>query len=277
MEKMDEVRIQRWGQDARFSRAIGDTQVGGLTLDAVWDVHADPNYDVRKEPTLDKQLIAVRTLSGAGRLYLDDGRRLDVAVNTLLIVEACRLPRYRCLGDAWNFWWFEYTADNPLHVPMYQLLDVPLRTEDAANLQRVFVALRRATYKQRCMASALFLSMLCHWVADWERHTDDSIHEKTIEDVISLMYENLATGWKVSDMAREAHMSVRNFRLVFRKATGQSPKEFYDGLRLAAAQELLRLGTYSVTQVAEQLGFSSPFHFSRAFRQRMGMPPSAVK
>ncbi len=91
------------------------------------------------------------------------------------------------------------------------------------------------------------------------------------------MYARLGENWTVAQMACEAHMSERNFRLAFAAVTRQSPKRFYDRLRLRTAEELLRQGVYTVAQVGDRLGFSSPFHFSKAFKQCFGYPPSKAK
>ena len=81
----------------------------------------------------------------------------------------------------------------------------------------------------------------------------------------------------VSKLARQAGMSERWFRSIFREITGQSPKEYYDILRLDTAAELLRMGRANVTQIAQRLGFSSPFHLSRAFKTRHGLSPSVYR
>ena len=47
--------------------------------------------------------------------------------------------------------------------------------------------------------------------------------------------------------------------------------------RLARCYEDLMLSAAPVGEIGSRWGFDSPAHFSRAFRQRYGMPPSAVR
>ena len=49
-----------------------------------------------------------------------------------------------------------------------------------------------------------------------------------------------------------------------------------DELLYEYARELLRLPGYTVARAREESGFDTPEYFSRAFRARYGMPPSAV-
>ncbi|MBO0882368.1 MAG: helix-turn-helix domain-containing protein, partial [Mycobacterium sp.] len=47
--------------------------------------------------------------------------------------------------------------------------------------------------------------------------------------------------------------------------------------RLARCYDDLMLGADPVGQIAFRWGFTSPEHFSRAFRQRYGIPPSQIR
>jgi AraC-like DNA-binding protein len=42
------------------------------------------------------------------------------------------------------------------------------------------------------------------------------------------------------------------------------------------AVELLRNGHYSVKQTAQELGFSDPYNFSRAFKRVLGIAPGKM-
>jgi transcriptional regulator GlxA family with amidase domain len=78
-------------------------------------------------------------------------------------------------------------------------------------------------------------------------------------------------------MAHQACLSRRRFSQVFREVTGSSPKSYYDTLRLGMAKEMLRTTSLSLIQIAERFGFSSSFHFSKAFRHHFGVPPSEYR
>jgi AraC family transcriptional regulator len=74
-----------------------------------------------------------------------------------------------------------------------------------------------------------------------------------------------------------AHLSEGRFRRLFREVAGCAPKAYYENLRLARAVPWLQAGQMNLAGIAERLNYSSAFHFSRAFKKRYGLPPSAYR
>ncbi|MGO4373823.1 helix-turn-helix domain-containing protein [Paenibacillus sp. 2TAB19] len=64
---------------------------------------------------------------------------------------------------------------------------------------------------------------------------------------------------------------------IFTKVYGQSPRQYRSKMVLNQAKHLLVHSTYSMEELAEQLGFQSASHFSRQFRRWTGMAPSAFR
>ncbi len=77
------------------------------------------------------------------------------------------------------------------------------------------------------------------------------------------------------DIARALHMSRRSLYNLFAEA-GLRPREFIRNLRLDKACEALTAGA-NVTAVALDHGFADAAHFSRCFRERFGVSPSAYR
>ena len=61
---------------------------------------------------------------------------------------------------------------------------------------------------------------------------------------------------------------------VFRRMTGDTVIGYLARLRLKTARKLLREGNLSITEIAEELNFSSVHYFTRFFRKHENMSPS---
>jgi AraC-like DNA-binding protein len=251
--------------------------VSGADLLTIWDVDETPSYDVRRASPATPRLIAVRTYAGRGLMHLWDGRVMELTPGTFVVAENEKIARYRCASDRWAFWWFEHRIAGPPPYPLYDVVPCRVQADEVSLIAQAMTALRHPHAAHRMSASALFLSLATRWARERPGADTASRHGAAIQRVIDEMHRRLGDRWSLAAMAKHAGMSERLFRQAFAGTTGQSPKQFYDRLRLDAASELLRLGTHNVKEVAARLGFANPFHLSRAYRARFGVPPSRAR
>jgi len=97
-------------------------------------------------------------------------------------------------------------------------------------------------------------------------------------EVRSAIDEHLTDeGFGVEELAQKLNMSrVHLYRRV-RDELDQQPSELIIGMRLDRAAQLLSTDAGSVAEVAYGVGFKSVSHFTRRFRQRFELTPSAFR
>lgn len=106
-----------------------------------------------------------------------------------------------------------------------------------------------------------------------------------IKKAINLIQYNYNTDIKIEDIARELNMCTEHFIRSFKKHTGKTPKEYLIKCRIDQAISLLISTDSSISDIAQQCGFTDVSYFSRCFRQFMGQTalsfrknyPAAVK
>lgn len=101
--------------------------------------------------------------------------------------------------------------------------------------------------------------------------------EASVRRVAMEVLEHVSRPWRVDEMARRAGISADHFRRLFRRINGISAGEYILNSRMEAAKQQLRQSSLSVGEIAELLGFSDISSFSRIFKTRVGMPPSAFR
>lgn len=77
----------------------------------------------------------------------------------------------------------------------------------------------------------------------------------------------------VDDLAEAAGMSRSYFTKLFDRFYGMPPAEYMRMIRIDKAKILLSEGSLSVSDVAENVGFSSLYYFSAAFKRETGVRP----
>ncbi|HZF42097.1 MAG TPA: AraC family transcriptional regulator [Sphingomonadaceae bacterium] len=92
----------------------------------------------------------------------------------------------------------------------------------------------------------------------------------------SFIHENAGSPIDLEEIANHAALSQFHLTRSFGAAFGTSPLAYHRALRLDAAAERLKRREETATEIAEDLGYASLSAFTRAFRQRFGVPPSRV-
>jgi AraC-like DNA-binding protein len=80
--------------------------------------------------------------------------------------------------------------------------------------------------------------------------------------------------WSLEGLAHCAAMSRSSFAETFRREVGQTPGEYLMRWRITTAQALLRRGA-PLKLVGEQVGYGSQAGFLRAFKDAVGVSPTA--
>lgn len=81
----------------------------------------------------------------------------------------------------------------------------------------------------------------------------------------------------VEEVAAQVGVSRSYLFRAFQEVFQLSPREYLSQLRIQRACQLLRHSPLSVRAVATSVGFEDHYYFSRAFRQAMGVTPTAYR
>jgi AraC family transcriptional regulator len=98
-----------------------------------------------------------------------------------------------------------------------------------------------------------------------------------IRKITELMAGNLAADFCLARFAQEADMSEFHFSRMFKRTTGRSPSQYFIGLKMERARNLLRTTRKSVIEVGLEVGYTNPSHFAQVFRRETGLSPGSYR
>lgn len=101
-------------------------------------------------------------------------------------------------------------------------------------------------------------------------HNENLILDRALKYVAGHTHERTS----VEQLAKHCSVSAPYLSLLFQRHLHIAPGAYMLRARLAESCLLLQNGTDTMSQIADQLCFSSPQHFSTAFRRQYGMSPS---
>lgn len=114
--------------------------------------------------------------------------------------------------------------------------------------------------------------------------TRDNVHKGVLEK-----FEEVLNGYFQSDKpgtaglpsvafcANELHLSSGYFGDLIKKETGKTAQEYIQTKVIDVAKEKIFDQNKSVSQVAYELGFKYPQHFTRLFKQKVGVTPNEYR
>ena len=94
---------------------------------------------------------------------------------------------------------------------------------------------------------------------------------------LAMMHRYPARPWTIADLAREAGTSRSVLAERFRHYLGEPPMAYLTRWRLQLGAQMLSSGSYSVAQIAAEVGYESEPAFNRAFKREFKLPPARFR
>jgi len=92
--------------------------------------------------------------------------------------------------------------------------------------------------------------------------------------VLASIHRRPAAPWTIAKLAHEAGISRSVLAERFRQCLGEPPVAYLTRWRLQIGAQMLNSTSYSVSQVASEVGYESEPAFNRAFKRSFGVPPA---
>ena len=123
------------------------------------------------------------------------------------------------------------------------------------------------------IASFLNILHLCIEDAGFRLTRENGI----VKDVLNYINEHLCENILLGDICAACHVSRFYLCHTFKKSLGMTISEYILSRRLSEAKHLLQSSNLSVSEIAENCGFSSPSYFSMVFKRELGVTPSSFR
>src|SRR5208283_623483 len=121
--------------------------------------------------------------------------------------------------------------------------------------------------------------LICRLLMELEKRDEKHLYALNIHDIQTIykvkrqMLEHLETPPVIKELAVCANMSPSKLKRLFKQIFGNSIFSYYQEFRMKEAARLLKEEKLSVSDVGYQLGFTNLSHFSRVFKEHIGMKP----
>jgi AraC-like DNA-binding protein len=144
-----------------------------------------------------------------------------------------------------------------------------------ASLRRppVYASAQRLWYRAKALEVASVLFYRPAGGSELFCQRQKLLNQERVQKVIAVLREELSETPTLETIGRRVGCSHFHLSRIFSQETGQPIFQYLRQLRMERAAELLRERRLNVTQVALEVGYASPSHFSMAFHETYGCCP----
>lgn len=201
----------------------------------------------------------------------------------VLLLDGKQAPQVQAQGEEGRFAAFRFRCERGR--PLLRVSRVYRPAPSSRLEESLYAALSEAQARDDPLlcrrASLLFALLTDEWLESSGKSKQKSAaafaYEADIRKAVAYLQTHLEEKIQLSELAKELHLSERNFRKRFTEEMGVSPKAYLQTARLQRARELLRAGEQSINEISEAVGYYSQFQFSRDFKKEFGLTPSAYR
>lgn len=123
-----------------------------------------------------------------------------------------------------------------------------------------------------------FLHLIYDMAAADAEGTARFSRERWLEESQRLLANRGDHGWpSPEEVAHQVGLNYDNFRKQFSLKLGVSPGQFQKRKKIDRACAAIYQGSHGFKELADELAFCDVFHFSKTFKQVMGMAPSTFR
>ena len=109
------------------------------------------------------------------------------------------------------------------------------------------------------------------------RKKPGSKKNKIADSFLLAVEKGIRTSRQVEYYADELNMSAKYLYAVVKEVTGKTPTEWINEYTLTEAKIMLKNSDTSIQNISYDLGFATPSHFGKFFREKTGMTPKEFR
>lgn len=257
-----------------------DLQPFNTFLFSMWKVCRTKPYVTHASRPNEPQFLNafIRTTDGEGKILSREGT-IILPKNSLVLLDVNKIVNYSPVAEKWEYIWYNFSPKN--NIPFFQFNKVynlsfsATEEEINAEMEELMSSYTEINIK---LTTLLFIELVYRWVKNvLEIENNTSPHYKNISDVAAYINTHIREDFSVKDLAQKCYLSERQFRCVFTKIMGLPPKAYVCRQKLKKAAIMLKTSTLSVSAIAYELNYSSPYQFSKEFKAHYSLSPKQYR
>jgi len=229
------------------------------------------------------QYILIHCVKGKG-WYSIGNKHFTVNANDHFIIPANTEHKYGAdINDPWSIYWVHFTGDFAKFY--FSLLtktkkNGPINAIVNTSRQLLFYDIIQHLELMNDTDNIIYSNSCFYaFLSSFQKsEMKISVNENDIiQQCITYMKENINKNLRLDDFSCKLNLSASHLSAIFRKRMKYSPIHLFTSFKVQKACQMLMDNSHNIKTIAYSLGYDDQYHFSRVFKNIMGVSPKNFK
>ncbi|MBO5879117.1 MAG: helix-turn-helix domain-containing protein [Clostridia bacterium] len=187
-------------------------------------------------------------------------------------------------GEKFSKYWLHFYLNPPKDLVKLFDIDYLIKLKGNSKVEDIFVRANKLihakSFADKLLLNAAALELLSAFIRLSDKGAANLKPDEMFDNLSEIneyVEENIDRKISNEELAAIVHMHPTHFIRYFKKETGQTPGDYVNKRKLEYAANLLVNTELSMLEIAYRLGFFDATHFSKAFKKRYSISPSAYR
>jgi AraC-like DNA-binding protein len=221
---------------------------------------------------------------GAG-VFATEDKTYTVKPGSVIFVFPGQRHHYKpSVATGWVEYWvgfnglfFSRLLQERILTKEHNYLEIGLRDNIIGVFEEIFDEVRAQRPLYQIKVCSGIMNLLAEIITYERRKDQPDYYQSIVEKAKILMESNMYNAINLSSVSKQLGISASRFNAIFKNYTSMSPYQYFIHIKINSAKGLLEHENLSVKEVAYQVGFEDQYYFSRMFKMKTGIAPSAWK
>ncbi len=218
-------------------------------------------------PAIREHWLLHYVVSGNG-IFKIGNKRYKITKGDIFIIPPFVKTFYQAdLQTPWEYIWIGFTASGALPIQLPDVIHLP-------EAKSIFKKMEDCALLENGRSAFLAARLWDLFSLILEQNNETHTH---IQKAISFIHSEYMNDIKIGDISDLLNLERTYFSALFKKETGKSPQKYLFDFRMEIAARLLTEQNSSPVSVANSVGYTDFFNFSRMFKKHFGLSPKNYK
>lgn len=227
------------------------------------------------------EYILLYCVDGSGDIWVEN-KHFHLTENEAFCIPSHSKHRYcACEKDPWSILWVHFKGSDVSYYPLNSYRVIRPISSMENRMLSLFELLFSALDDDYSLGNFIYLSQVLALILAelYQRSSEESAsgQNRYLTRIIHYMYKHINSMINLNEICEQMHISKSYINALFQQYAHCSPLQFFVNIKMTEACKMLKATDLCIYEVAQKLGYTDPYYFSRIFKKKVGVSPKSYQ